>query len=116
MALRYTLGFPDRAALLFKFDKHVTRGREFAYTTPDEYETNADRFLGGPLDADAEECLRTRRDGTAGDTVRYNRNTQEFGVLGADNVIRSYFIPNTARHGWPSNLDYFRNACTEQRD
>ncbi len=45
----YTLGFPDTATKLFKFDKHVTIRREFLYADADEYQTNADRFLGSEL-------------------------------------------------------------------
>src|SRR2546421_667632 len=102
--------------LQYKFHKHVRLRQEFAYTTLDEYETNADRFLGEPLNADTEEFVKTKRDGTVGDRLRYNRVTQEFGVLGNDNVIRAYFIPDPADHHWPTNLDYFRHCCTEQRD
>jgi hypothetical protein len=120
VALQYTLGFPDRAMLLYKFDKHVTRQREFTYATADEYETHADRFLGGPRDADTEECVRTKRDGTPGDRVRYNRVTQEFGILGNDNVIRSYYIPSPTLppprgHTKGTNLQYYRDACNEVR-
>ena len=112
----YTSGFPTLIYRDFKFDKHVTRGREFAYATADEYGANADRFLGEPLDpTTTEECFRIKRDGTIGDKIRYNRTTQEFGVLGDDNVIRSYFKPDPARHGKGTNLNYFHEACNEVR-
>jgi hypothetical protein len=117
IVLVYTLGFLDRATLLFKFDKHVTRRREFAFATPDEYETNADRFNGGPRNPlETEECHRVKRDETVGDQLRYNDNTQEFGVLGNDNYIRSYYIPDPARHLKATNRVYFQESCLEQRD
>ena len=115
--LVYTLGFIDQNTLLLKFDKHVTRQREFTYANPDEYETNADRFLGEPLDAaTTEQCDRRKRDNTVGDRLRYCRVTDEFGALANDNYIRSYFVPNPARHGKATNLDYHNEACLEVRD
>jgi hypothetical protein len=114
--LVYTLGFVDRVTLLLKFDKHVTRRREFTYANPDEYETNADSFTGGPRNpADAEECHRTKRDGTRGDQIRYNSTSEEFGVLGNDNIIRSYYVPDPARHLKASNAVYYQEACLEVR-
>jgi hypothetical protein len=114
--LVYTLGFIDRYTLLFKFDKHVTKRREFAYTSADEYETYADSFNGGPRNvAETEQCTRRKRDGTNGDQIRYNILTDEFGVLGNDNYIRSYYVPDPARHGKANNLTYYRDACLEVR-
>lgn len=115
MPLQYTRGFIDNRTLLLKFDKHVTRRREFTYTTAVEYEEHADEFLGGLRDQDTEECFRTKLDGTVGDKLRYNRTSEEFGTLANDNVIRSYFIPDPARHHKPTNFDYFEQACAEVR-
>ncbi len=115
----YTLGFPDTTTKLFKFDKHVTIGKEFLYADADEYESNADRFLGEPLDANTLECFRRKRDGTRGDKMRYNIVTQEYGILGNDNKIRSYYIPNPAPypigHGKGTNERYFRESCLQIR-
>jgi hypothetical protein len=116
VALRYTRGFIDHAMLLWKFHKHVTLGREFTYATRDDYETNADRFLGEPKDTNTEEYVKIKKDGTRGDKLRYNRVTQEFGILGSDGVIRSYYKPNPARHGKGTNYDYYLDCCSEQRD
>ena len=55
-----------------------------------------------------------------GDLVRYDPSTDEFGVLGADGYIRTYFVavpcasmPSGTRdcHNEPTNLDYFRQEC-----
>jgi hypothetical protein len=113
--LVYTLGFPDRATLLFKFDKHVTRGREFPYADADEYETHADSFNGGPRGRDTEQCHRTKRDGSVGDQIRYNTQSEAFGILGSDNVIRSYYVPDPGRHGMANNLVYFQDSCRQVR-
>jgi pyocin large subunit-like protein len=45
---------------------------------------------------------------TNGDIVRFNPVTNEFGVARADGVIRTYFKPDPAVHGFPTNLDYFK--------
>jgi hypothetical protein len=112
----YTFGFADAFELAKHFDKHVIRRREFSVSTPQGYELLADEFLGAPLDGDMEECYRTKRDGTRGDKIRYNRVTQEYGVLSNDEVIRSYFIPDPARHGKGTNLNFFNDTCNEVRD
>jgi hypothetical protein len=113
--LVYTLGFVDRSTLLFKFDKHVVKNREFAYTTPDEYETHADFFNGGPKDPDTLECHRQNQDNTTGDQVRYNITDERFGILSKDKIIRSYYIPNPRRHGKATNRIYYEDACLENR-
>lgn len=115
MPLRYTRGFIDNVTLLLKFDKHVTRRREFTYATAVEYEEHADQFLGAPLGPDVRECVRTKRDGSEGDKLRYNQVSEEFGSLANDNIIRSYFIPDPVRHHKATNLDYFEQACAEIR-
>jgi hypothetical protein len=115
----YTLGFPDAKTLNYKFDKHVTIGKEFTFATAIEYELNADRFLGGPLNSSTVECFRKKLDGSVGDKIRYNKITQEFGILSNDNKIRSYYIPNPAPkpigHGWGSNEKYFWHNCGQVR-
>lgn len=110
-----TLGFPDNATMLFKFDKHVIKGREFPFATATEYQMNADRFLGGPLDTETVECFRQKANGTIGDRIRYNKVTQEYGILGNDNRIRSYYKPNPARHGKGTNYKYWQASCAEIR-
>jgi pyocin large subunit-like protein len=42
-----------------------------------------------------------------GDTVRFNPTTDEFGILGRDGVIRTYYRTDPSEHGYPTNLDYF---------
>jgi len=104
----FTKGFADAYTRRIHFEHH---GSDFGAVTEEEYEALADEFLGGPMDDDTLECYRTRPDGTTGDTIRYNRRTEEFGVLGRDNVIRTYFKPRPSIHRERSNLDYFRKEC-----
>jgi hypothetical protein len=112
-----TQGFADSFERAKHFDKHVTRRQEFAFATASEYEEAADRFLGEPLDpSTTEQCFRTKRDGSTGDMIRYNRVTQELGILRRDGVIWTYFIPDPARHKRATNLDYFNDLCNEIKD
>ena len=71
-----------------------------------EYESRADRFLGGPRRVWTLECVRSN-----GDVVRYNLFTHELGVLGRGGIIRTYFLPSRAVHGEWSNWAYFRREC-----
>lgn len=66
------------------------------------YGAMAKTFLTGPL---AVGTLEKKRGN--GDAIRYNPNTEEFGVISTAGVVRTYFIPNPAVHGYPTNLDYF---------
>jgi filamentous hemagglutinin len=109
----YTLGFIDADELAEHFDAHITIQGEFAFATEAEYLTEADRFLGEPLDrATTHECIRKCRDGTGGDRLRYNKITQEFGCLSRDNHIRTYFKPDPTIHRKGSNYLYFRWSCS----
>lgn len=47
----------------------------------------------------------------AGDRVRFDITTQEFGIVTAQGYIRTYFLPDPSRHGYPSNFDYFLSQC-----
>ncbi|MBI3635314.1 MAG: hypothetical protein HY216_03710 [Candidatus Rokubacteria bacterium] len=89
-----------------KFAKH---GAEFGVATPDEYLQLADTFLGGPLNPGTTwECVREN-----GDHLRYNTETEEFGVLRPDGVIKTYFKPDPADHRQSNNVEYFRKACRQ---
>lgn len=90
--------FADQPRLMRHFADH---GADFGATTPDLYEQQAGNFL---TDADPNTLSRVRANG---DIVRYNPLTDEFGVLSSNNVVRTYYRPNPAFHGYPTNLDYF---------
>jgi filamentous hemagglutinin len=67
-----------------------------------EYQSKADTYLTGQRAQGVLEKVRAN-----GDIVRYNPATEEFGVVTKDGVIRTYYKPNPAIHGEPTNLDYF---------
>ena len=99
----FTSGF-DPLQLGDHFTKHRS---DFGVSTEEEYQTLADTFLGGPRNADTEECIRARN----GDILRYNRVTHEFGILTARGYIRTYYKLNPRVHKMASNLAYFLMEC-----
>jgi hypothetical protein len=42
-----------------------------------------------------------------GDILRYRPATNEFAAMAPDGTIRTFFRPDPAKHGYPTNLDYF---------
>jgi hypothetical protein len=82
-----------------QFRKH---GGDFGAQTQAEYEQQAKDFLNGDLNSDTLEKVRPNND-----VVRYNPKTNEFGVKTSSGTIRTYFSPDPAIHGFPTNLDYF---------
>jgi filamentous hemagglutinin len=93
--------FANQQLLNDHFNDH---GMEVGATTPQEYEQYASGFLTGPLQPSMEEGIRA----SDGSLLRFDNVTQEFGVLGSDGNIVTYFIPDPAIHGQPTNFDYFQ--------
>ena len=59
-----------------------------------------------------QECYRGIAWGAfAGDRVRHDIMTQEFGIVTARGYIRTYFIPDPSLHGYTSNSNYFLSQC-----
>ena len=84
--------------------RHFTdHGADFGATDDLHYERLADAFLSSPLAPPVLECIRPRDR----NVVRYNTVTGEFGIISNDGYIRTYYIPDPAEHGLPTNLDYF---------
>jgi filamentous hemagglutinin len=77
-------------------------GGDFGATTAAKYEQRAADFLTGPRGTGVLEKVRPN-----GDVVRYNATTEEFGVVRPNGTIRTYYKPDPAAHGNPTNLDYF---------
>ncbi|MFJ9026544.1 hypothetical protein ACIRPU_42365 [Streptomyces sp. NPDC102259] len=42
-----------------------------------------------------------------GDMVRFNRVTDEFGIMTNAGEMRTYYKPDPSKHGYASNQDYF---------
>jgi len=100
--LAFTAGF-DPLRLAAHFQAHRA---DFGAATAAAYEALADRFLGGPIDTRTHQCVRSN-----GDVLRYSELTQEFGIISARGVIRTYFKPKPRRHRYVTNLTYFRVEC-----
>jgi filamentous hemagglutinin len=92
-------GFADPARPLDHYARH---GADFGATTAPRYEQMADAFLNGPCGTGVLQKVRAN-----GDVVRYDPATQAFGVVKTDGTIRTYYKPDPAVHGYPTNLDYF---------
>lgn len=98
------------------FDKH--NKWDFNCQDKAEYQQQAIQFLESDLtQSDSEECVDSD-----GDIIRYNRVTQEFAIVQAPGIIRTYFKPmpiSYAPSGWPpdkthpfaTNRDYFEENC-----
>jgi len=117
LAPKNTLGF-DPGELEHHFQKH---GGRLHVATKEEYEVRADEMFVIPRPSDVEECLRPD-----GDLIRFNRTTQEYGVIDVDRVIRTFFLPIPCRslsvenrlpgrcHNERSNLAYFKRNCSRR--
>jgi pyocin large subunit-like protein len=93
---------PRFANAIRRQDHFVKHGRGVRATSSGHYELLAARFLSGPPQSNLHQKMRSN-----GDLIRYNEVTEEFGILSAVGVVKTYFIPDPAEHGYPSNLDYY---------
>ncbi len=104
---------------LFRLDHYGNHGSDFSVIDAYDYESQARDFLNKPLvsGGDIEECTRSN-----GETVRYDKNTNEFAVVRANGIIKTYFKPmmySAAPPGTPrdkthkrtSNYQYFLDEC-----
>jgi filamentous hemagglutinin len=98
-----TGGAPGGLADPIKLLDHYTRhGADFGAPSAAQYEQMADAFLNGPRGIGVLQKVRAN-----GDVVRYDPATQAFGVVKPDGTIRTYYEPDPAVHGYPTNMDYF---------
>jgi filamentous hemagglutinin len=92
-------GFANQTTLL----QHFARpGVDFGAASAAQYEQLADAFLNGPLASGVLQKVRAN-----GDIVRYDPAAQAFDVVKPDGTIRTYYKPDPAIHGYPTNRDYF---------
>ncbi len=80
------------------FQKH---GADFGAKNATEYVEKAHAFLHNPPQG----VLTKNRPN--GDVVRYDPGTNTFGVMDKSGAPRTFYKPDPAQHGHPSNLDYF---------
>lgn len=96
-----TRGFLTDDDLNDHFTKHViVQGDIAGVATETEYLEMADNFCGGVMDANTEDHIRS----TDGARLIYNRVTNEFGIVGSDGFIRTYYKPSAGER-------YFRRQC-----
>jgi len=79
--------------------KHGTEFPEFKNAK--QYAEGAKDFLHSPPTGTLSKVRSN------GDVVRYNQSTNTFGIMDANGVPRTMYRPDAAKHGYPSNLDYF---------
>lgn len=101
------------------FVQHARHGEVFGALDADEYEARAIWFLRGPAGPSVLKCTRKTKSGAPGDSLRYDRVTQEFGILGMNGRVRTYFEPkrlvppNRRGHRCLSNEAYFWLQCKQ---
>jgi pyocin large subunit-like protein len=74
-----------------------------------EYEAFAIAFLNAPIGGTILEGVRFSN----GDFVRFDTSTEALAVMRKDGVVRTFFKPDKAWHGFSSNLAYFQNKCAK---
>ena len=99
-------GFATDALLSDHFTKHSA---VLGVTTEQEYLERADAFCAGDKSNEVAECTRQRD----GDRIRYNRTTEEYGVLRSDNIIRTYYKLTVAIAKYGSGYAYFIAECAK---
>ncbi|GAA2896456.1 DUF6531 domain-containing protein [Nonomuraea rubra] len=84
------------------YDHWARHGSDFPHlNNAKEYVEEATDFLTGSHPG---VLTKTRSNG---DVVRYDPQTEQFGVATAQGVPRTYYKPDPQRHPHPTNLDYF---------
>jgi hypothetical protein len=102
----FTKGFEDSDSLNLHFHKHIIKGREFSFSNAVEYQNRADEFLGGKKAPTTLECHRK-----GGDIVRYDKATEEFGILSRLGHIVSFYKADPKRHSFRDNVEYWKREC-----
>lgn len=76
-------------------------GADFGAKNAVDYVRKAQDFLHNP---GAGVLSKTRANG---DVVRFDSATNAFGVMDKTGAPRTFFVPDPAKHGYRTNLDYF---------
>ncbi|MGK9171323.1 hypothetical protein KXR53_33840 [Inquilinus limosus] len=83
------------------FQHFLKHGADFGAENALQYTKQAQEFLRNP----GQGVLSKVR--SNGDVVRFDPATQAFGVMDSASAPRTFYKPDPARHGYPTNLDYF---------
>ncbi|MEK6858361.1 MAG: RHS repeat-associated core domain-containing protein [Nanoarchaeota archaeon] len=89
------LNFASKEALIKHFESH---GNDFGFTSSNQYLKASQNFLAGKAGKGVLEYTRP-----IGDVVRYNPQTNEFGVKTAQGTIRTYFKPTEGARYYASD-------------
>ena len=98
--MAYTAGFNSDNELQLHFAKHKDA---LGVPNADEYLRRADAFLGEPRPTTVSECRRS----SDNDLLRFDESNQEFGVLRADGIIRTFYRLT----GPPRDQRWFLRKC-----
>jgi hypothetical protein len=94
------LGTTDSWGNLKTLDDHFARhGADFGATSADDYARQASDFLQQP-------GTLTKIDPKTGVIRVYDPTTAAFGAYNPTGTTRTFYIPDPAKHGYPTNLDY----------
>ena len=96
--------FADSGSRADHFQRH---GSEFGASSEDEYERMAREYLNTEASISVLDCIRLGN----GDIIKYDIASQAFAVMRKDGIIRTFFKPDPAWHGFPSHLEYFQVEC-----
>ena len=95
------LGTKDSWGKLSTLDDHFARhGADFGATSADDYARQASEFLQQP-------GTLTKIDPKTGAIRAYDPATNSFGAYNATGTTRTFYKPDPAQHGYPTNLDYW---------
>lgn len=95
------LGTKDSWGKLNTLDDHFARhGADFGATSADDYARQASEFLQRPGNL-------TKIDPKTGVIRVYDPATGAFGAYNPTGTTRTFYVPDPAKHGYPTNLDYW---------
>ena len=100
------IGFASPSDRADHFKNH---GDDFGAASEFEYERMAVAFLNAPKDA---HILQGTRFGN-GDIIRFHTVTEAFAVMRSDGIVKTFYKPDPAWHGFSTNLAYFKNECAK---
>jgi len=100
------IGFATPSDRADHFKKHA---QDFDAASEIDYEQLAVVFLNAPRDVRIVEGTRRSN----GDIIRFHKVTQEFAVMGSDGIVKTFYKPDPAWHGFRSNSHTSRNECAK---
>lgn len=87
-------------------DHHKRHGKEMGFKNEREYNEAGVEFLSKPLGENMEEIIADGR------RLRYDYNTNEFGVVNPDGNMSTYYWPNKGIKEWEEKVKLYGKICT----